>query len=118
MDKIVKGDVTYYKLFSSCPHCRKNGVITPSTEWIHKQCGGLIYIGDNASLLCEKCGWTIPIRQARCNCPNHEDCSIANIELEKRDFGIFDDGIGLIYEYSEIAGLPWLTHLIKNLKSL
>lgn len=48
------GGVTYCRLDASCPKCQS----AERTHWIHadNNCGGDIYIGNNAHLVCGKCG--------------------------------------------------------------
>jgi len=115
MNNIEINNVTYIKLHITCPHCQKNGKYPPRTEWIHKDCGGLIYIGDNAQLLCNKCGWNILLSRARYNCPIHHNCVVSFIE--ENPTSVHFDELGEIFgQIGHIAGRPFLSRLVNYYK--
>lgn len=51
-----KEGVEYFLLYISCPSCIEGGKPTQASYWTHADCGGDLYVGDNAHIYCEKCG--------------------------------------------------------------
>lgn len=112
-DRIVLHGVTYWRLYTKCPVCFNNARDVPSSFWYHKQCGGDIYIGNNAKLYCEKCGWSIHVAKAKFNCPIHCKCEEETVEPSTclhYEFGASNIGPSIICR----AGIPWLKDFLKN----
>ncbi|GIM59639.1 hypothetical protein [Capnocytophaga canimorsus] len=109
------GGYTYFKLKIACPVCRERGITTPQTFWVHayNNCGGEIYIGDNACYYCKKCNHYEHIRTWKYKCPQHSTSD--------------DDYVGLgsvaaIAEVVSCAGMmvsatgqQWLIKCLENL---
>ncbi len=57
LKKIEKDGAVYFQLYVECPSCSEAGNRSvPAVFWTHADDDGDIYIGDNAHILCEKCG--------------------------------------------------------------
>jgi hypothetical protein len=115
MSKINKNGVTYFTLHIACPVCREKGITTPQTNWIHayNNCGGLIYVGENAYYYCDDCGHTEFVQHWKYKCPSHATSD--------------DDyvGVGTSAAIAEVvacagmmvneAGQQWLIKFMQNL---
>lgn len=66
------GGTKYYRLLMRCPVCVERDWPTVLDYWQHADCGGNIYLGDDATFYCSKCHETIPCLLAHYHCPNHE----------------------------------------------
>ena len=72
MDEYYLNGIHYIRFISSCPVCLEEYEIhTPKTYWMHEECNGDFYIGDDATLFCNHCGKKISIKNAIYLCPSH-----------------------------------------------
>ena len=62
----IKDGVEYYILHTPCPICIEQG---RPYFWKHDNCGGQMYIGDDAYVFCEKCKSKFPIDKCLFECP-------------------------------------------------
>lgn len=77
---IIKDGVDYYRLYVSCPTCMEKGLLdntNDSRKYWHCECGGNIYIGSNAHILCPQCGQEFTILNSRFSCTL---CSSENLQ--------------------------------------
>lgn len=80
MDEFYLSGIHYIRLISSCPVCFEVSEIhTPKTYWMHEECHGDIYIGDNATLYCKHCGKKVSIENAIFMCPGHNSTPNDNL---------------------------------------
>lgn len=118
MDKIVKGDVTYYRLYCRCPKCTAAGSHVPKHYWKNRQNLGDIYIGDNACLYCPLDATIVHITKWEFCCPecsNMEDYFVRR-RLRNR---IEVNNISVVAgELLEEAGLEWFGKFIMNLRPI
>lgn len=69
--------IEYFQLYIPCPVCLEKGWPTQPTYWLHgaiingTECGGEMYVGENAFYYCKKCGRTEPVLNYGYSCPNH-----------------------------------------------
>ena len=60
MEELTLNGKTYIHVYISCPVCYERGNIHPATHWTHgkivngKECGGDIYLGEDAYYYCKK----------------------------------------------------------------
>lgn len=72
MDEFYLSGIHYIRLISSCPVCLEEyDIHTSKSCWMHEECHGYIYIGDNATLYCRHCGKKVSIENAIFMCPFH-----------------------------------------------
>ena len=107
------GKNTFLELHSSCMYCWDKGVMTAISSWTHKNCGGLIYIGDNAHYLCDKCDLQKPVSYGNFHCPNHDSTS----EIPQMSF----DLVVNYYSFPKSmmlnqTSVDWLNKFLKNLE--
>ena len=121
LDSFEKDGVTYFELYVPCPVCLDSGNITFQSYWVHgnNNCGGQLYIGNNAHILCRKCGevkfesyWTV-------DCPDHnEKCKYATAFCTNHNFAFSPRGIlcgvgqttGITW-----TGIKWFNEYLENL---
>ncbi len=65
------GNHTFFELHISCPVCHDNGLNTPRTFWTHHNCGGSLFLGDNANYLCGTCNHMSHVKGWKYGCPSH-----------------------------------------------
>lgn len=94
-----KDGVEYFQLYIPCPSCIEEGKPTQRSYWTHANCGGELYVGDNAHLYCEKCGKSEIVFKCRYMCPN---CSNEYYEVS---FGHYSSPTSL---------LPFLSGVLRN----
>ena len=71
LDKFQENGSTYFRLYIACPVCHEQGRNTPRSFWKHYNCGGDVYVGDNAFYKCKKCGHSSHVQAWGYNCPQH-----------------------------------------------
>lgn len=71
MNRFSKDGVEYFQLVIPCPSCLENGKPTQTMTWTHSECGGDMYVGENAFYYCKKCGHTAPVVLWAYSCPTH-----------------------------------------------
>lgn len=84
MKHFSKDEVEYFQLYIPCPSCIERGKPTQPSYWTHADCGGDLYVGNNAHLYCEKCGKSEIVSKCKFMCPC---CSNKNYEVR---FGHYD----------------------------
>lgn len=108
IDDFILDGVHYYRFYASCPkHSDRL-----NDYWIHDECGGDIYIGDDATFYCKSCGKKTNIFHASFNCPC---CSYEkNFIVSFQHKGYYDvtAAIGGMIRYTSIH---FLQSLLKNL---
>ena len=64
INKFEENGISYIRLYSKCPSCVKQGIMSSEAFWKHQDenCLGDVYIGDNGFLKCAKCGKTAHAR--------------------------------------------------------
>lgn len=72
-DAKLKGGIIFHQLSISCPICMGKGKITPKAVWIHAECGGILYLGQDGTILCEKCKIQSPLKEWTFACPSHSN---------------------------------------------
>lgn len=115
LKRIQRDDAVYYHLYVKCPECLKQERQVNPDFWKHADCGGDIYIGDNAHFFCNKCNTTVPILNCSYECPNHSvmktDCLIRTCPSRRDHYDVHSIVIGQFVRY---AGIPWLRRLIES----
>lgn len=104
------GKTTYFELFANCPINYSDGKYAASNNWIHKDCGGTIYIGDNAYYLCDSCNSEEHVKNWKISSPDRS--FTVNTDIEEKESiptGLLFAGI-MVNE----TGLIWLQTFIKN----
>ena len=112
IQKLEKGGVTYYTLCIQCPVCRSKGVTTPNYEWIHYGCGGESMLGDNAMVLCTKCGHTHPVVTTKWSCPQHDSTGTS---FEQAGVEVIAEVLSCAGMLTQTAGKEWLIRCLQNL---
>jgi len=80
MDEFYLNGKHYVRFISSCPICLEvYDIHTPKSYWMHEECHGDIYIGDDATLYCKHCGKKVSIENAVFLCPNHNSTPNDNL---------------------------------------
>lgn len=73
IEHFSQSGIEYFQLFIPCPSCIEKGKPTQPSYWTHSECGGDLYVGENAFYYCKKCGHTRPVMLWKYSCPNHPD---------------------------------------------
>ena len=73
LKKIEKDGVIYWEGYFACPVCFEGGRNDVPVYWKHYECGGQIYIGDNAKFYCEKCETNYSAFRWEFICPCHSN---------------------------------------------
>lgn len=102
-NSLIIDGVTYVRLFMSCPVCGE-----VKNYWQHADCGGDIYIGDNATFYCGNCHETIPCVFANFECPNHGNSTGYLISRAK---AFQHHNINPAIDWRSISGLKFLNKL-------
>lgn len=69
-DSFERNGVTYIRLDMRCPNHEASFRADKGHQyWQHKNCGGDIYLGDNATLLCYRDNYSFPLKFAKFECP-------------------------------------------------
>lgn len=114
IDSFVKDGTHYFKLYCKCPNCIEVGRDVPPSFWYCEDCGGEIYVGDNAHLYCKECGRESHIFHSAFKCPNC--CKVEDEVVNLYDISEWphtqNQITGLMVRR---AGIPWLVSLLKNL---
>lgn len=109
------GGTKYYLLLMRCPHCLARNYPTVTERWQHAGCGGDIFIGDNAKLLCKDCGWSMHVSKTKFNCTNHCNCEDDTVETSDKG-DLFDPG-SIRPSILHRAGALWCVSLLSNMKN-
>lgn len=118
LDSFEKDGVTYFELYTSCPICLDRGNQEPRSYWSHcnNNCNGHIYIGDNGTLLCPKCGVNSRILNWRILCPqcNHDDSTVSTLE-EVSDEGMqYIHAVAMSSAMVQKTGIAWLQTFLSS----
>lgn len=111
-----KDGISYYQLYISCPVCYERGKMLPQTYWSHgEDCGGDIYIGENALYRCSKCGFTSHVMNWKYKCPEH------STDAENAYIGVSGAALASVVsmagQLTVKAGVAWLQEFLKNLEN-
>ena len=108
---ITKDNVEYYLLYAACPDCLRGGRPSVPAYWHHNNCGGKMYIGDNAFVYCENCGETIPLVNCRFLCPECQPFSNGHF-IERTDIKYIGTALAMSGMFCD-CGLVWLNRITK-----
>lgn len=116
LSKWEKDGFTYYELYISCPVCYSNGKKLPQSYWQHKDCGGQLYMGDNANLYCIKCQTEKNIAYWENGCTHTNDASLDGIvTLLDKPVLPLGNAISMSGQLTAAAGISWLQRFLENL---
>lgn len=116
MDRININNVEYYRLYCKCPVCLSKGINTEPVYWQHKICGGNIFVGSDAYLLCERDNYRSSIVCWDFLCPQH--CISSGFYVEgSRDFYRNEhlDYFNMFVDMIHTTGLNWFSEFMINL---
>lgn len=103
----------FYELYISCPKCIDIGIVSNSIFATHKNCGGRIYIGDNAHYLCLECDSTSPAFNWRIECQCENSDQIEFTETDNREFSRWH--ISIAGQLVSKTGVAWLQRFLQNI---
>ena len=103
-----------FELYVTCPVCRERGITTPQTGWIdaHNNCGGIIYVGENAYYCCEY-GHTAHIRECKYKCPSHSTSDDEYIGVGSS--AAITEVMSCAGQMVSEVGQKWLVKFLENL---
>lgn len=120
LGSLEKNGVTYFELYASCSVCMDRGTNTTHAYWSHfnNNCNGLVYIGDNGTLLCPKCGANNNLHHWKVLCPNCENDetitpALLETEYEEMSFGSI---VGMCGQMVQATGIAWLQKFLGSCK--
>lgn len=113
LNKKQVGNHTFFELFVSCPVCHDNGLNTPRTFWSHHNCGGKLFVGDNANYLCSSCNHMSHVRHWEYSCPSHSQG--ANYQFLKASSGSIAVMLSTAGQLTTEAGVAWLQAFLSNM---
>ena len=114
LKKFKEGEYTYIQLYIRCPVCIDRGISTSATLWIHHNCGGDIYVGDNAFYKCTKCGLSEHVMKWAYNCPSHSN---SPDEFVGASCQALATAISTAGQMTTALGIAWLQRFLANLES-
>ena len=101
----VKEEVEYHQLYGECPECSKN-----ADFWVCGECGGDIYLGDNAHIYCSKCKKDFKAIYAHYICPCCSSGVLCNtVVYTPRPNSLSNIPL-------PAAGIDWLCKFVQELK--
>jgi hypothetical protein len=112
LEKFTADSYTYFQLRISCPVCVDQGRNTAQSFWVHHNCGGSIYVGDNANFKCRKCNYSDHVKRWSFNCPSHTN---ANFEMLKASSQALAQAISTAGQMVSETGHRWLIEFLKNM---
>lgn len=115
LDSFQDNGVSYYRLYMGCPVCWRNGNPTEPSFWKHydNNCLGDIYVGDNASYKCEKCGHSVHVLDWKYDCPTHS----SSVDFFCGESCSSVDSIGVVRlmpSMVETCGILWIQSFMIN----
>lgn len=126
--KVTEEGVTYFEVYIGCPICTSRGVFTNQSHITHKNCGGTMFLGDNAFYKCIKCGEKSHVKNWNYyyDCSTHLNDQGENSPRELGLKGEKEDSIpdATLHKTLTIAiagaivndaGVAWLQEFLKNL---
>lgn len=112
LSKFEDNGVTYFQLYIRCPVCIGQGKTDlPLVFWTHTDdnCGGNLYIGDNAFFKCRKCGFSDHVIKLKWKyggfACHHSDEECLRLQ----------DAIGLVGQIVTETGNEWLRRFLENM---
>ena len=114
LEKFQENGYTYIRLYISCPVCLDNHRTTPHKYWAHHNCGGDIYVGDNAHYKCTKCGQANHVQKWGYNCPSHTN---SLDEFVGASCQALASAIATAGQMTTALGVAWLQRFLANLES-
>lgn len=106
----------YFLVEIPCPSCRDKGYTSETYVWKHgnNNCGGNMYLGDNAMLFCDKCESLKPLRRSsfKCHLKTLEEERLLFYEKEGSAYYILLSACGYLIDKT---GKDWLLKCIQNL---
>ncbi len=103
---------TYFKLRIACPVCHDQGRNTPQTFWIHYNCGGALYVGDNAHYNCDQCGTDSHVKNWSYGCPEHSGDRLEFIKASAQGLA---QSVSTAGQMVSETGNKWLISFLENL---
>lgn len=113
LNKKQQNGHTYFELHISCPVCHDKGMNTPQSFWTHHQCGGSIYLGDNAYYWCGTCNHQSHVRMWKYGCPIHSNG--AEFEYISASSVAMAIAIGTAGQMVSETGIAWLQSFLANM---
>ena len=106
----------YFELHIACPVCRERGITTPQTGWVHANdnCGGIIYVGENAYYCCVKCRHTAHVKEWKYKCPSHSTSDDEYIGVGSS--AVIAEVISGAGQMVSEVGQKWLIKFLENLE--
>ena len=116
IDSFSQGGNTYFRVYISCPVCLDLGKNTPQSYWVHadSNCGGDLYMGENAYYLCKKCGISKHVMNWSYGCPNHS--SGDTYEYIKATRQGLAQAVSTAGQMVSATGIAWLTSFLQNME--
>lgn len=117
LNSFSKNGISYFQLFISCPVCYDNGKNTPHSFWTHydNNCGGDIYLGENASYLCRKCGYGAHAMKWKYGCPEHSNMD-DELSFKVATPAALAGVIACAGQMVTETGITWLQSFLANLE--
>lgn len=118
LDKFEENGVQYVQLYASCPTCREEGRSKPNTLYSHHACGGDMYIGDNATIKCKKCGVSHHINKWQFGCQQCNNLS-DGVLYERKDEATMSlaEAMSISGMMVTECGFLWLSRFMANIES-
>lgn len=113
LQKKQVGNYTFFELHISCPVCHDKGLNTPQSFWTHHECGGGIYVGDNAHYLCSKCNQQSHVKDWKYGCPSHSS-GVSYEYLSASSVGLAA-AISTAGQMVSETGVAWLQSFLSNM---
>lgn len=113
LEKFQENGYTYIQLYISCPVCLDQGRTTPHTYWHHHNCGGNIYVGDNARYKCTKCGKSDHVQEWGYNCPYHSNSADDFVGASCQALA---SALSTAGQMTTALGVAWLQRFLANLE--
>ena len=114
LNKFEENGTIYFQLYISCPVDYDGRHWPRESFWHHgdDNCLGDIYVGDNATLKCAKCGKTCHVSQAAFDCPMHSRVDEELVRFTNQRSCFY---MGLIGQIPLLGGVAWLKKFLENL---
>ena len=103
---------TYFQLRISCPVCIDRGHNSPRSYWVHYDCGGTMFIGDNAHFSCVECDQNNHVRNWSFNCPFHTNTEERTLKYSNRT-GVAQ-AVSTAAQMVHDTGHRWLIEFMTN----
>lgn len=111
----IEDKVQYYQLYAACPECSENGKPCSVGSWVCGECGGDIYVGDNAHIYCSKCKKDFKVIYAHYMCPCCSSGVLCNtVEYTPQPNPSYLS-VSMPGSLSRITGLVWFNKYVEEL---